>query len=257
MAIQGLEFDSPTLVDGGHEQKAIVNTASGKQPVNAPTVEDIKRIAKGEAEKAAEAASATEWEKSVKDKVYYDADEEKLFFKTPCGYEFTITDINTHFKFELGDFDELVFDFSYLQLGRDDVSRIYIDTDEETMRVPYLIADDIYNIDESDSVSTNDLLDGNRIYKHKILIEDTQNDYVFYFEFYNSSPAEIDDPEVIANDKQFELCVGRFVNRSTTPYTNEVGIISEIDQGDIHVLHGSTEYIFSTQVDVYDTVTQC
>lgn len=50
MAIQGLEFDKPTLVDGGHEQKAIVNTASGKQPVNAPTVEDIKRIAKGEAE---------------------------------------------------------------------------------------------------------------------------------------------------------------------------------------------------------------
>lgn len=50
MAIQGLEFDRPTLVDGGHEQKAIVNTASGKQPVNAPTVEDIKRIAKGEAE---------------------------------------------------------------------------------------------------------------------------------------------------------------------------------------------------------------
>lgn len=50
MVIQGLEFDKPTLVDGGHEQKAIVNTASGKQPVNAPTVEDIKRIAKGEAE---------------------------------------------------------------------------------------------------------------------------------------------------------------------------------------------------------------
>lgn len=50
MAIQGLEFDKPTLVDGGHEQKAIVNTASGKQHVNAPTVEDIKRIAKGEAE---------------------------------------------------------------------------------------------------------------------------------------------------------------------------------------------------------------
>lgn len=50
MSVQGLEFDKPTLVDGGHEQKAIVNTASGKQPVNAPTVEDIKRIAKGEAE---------------------------------------------------------------------------------------------------------------------------------------------------------------------------------------------------------------
>lgn len=50
MAIQGLEFEKPTLVDGGHERKAIVNTASGKQPVNAPTVEDIKRIAKGEAE---------------------------------------------------------------------------------------------------------------------------------------------------------------------------------------------------------------
>ena len=50
MSVQGLEFDKPKLVDGGHEQKAIVNTASGKQPVNAPTVEDIKRIAKGEAE---------------------------------------------------------------------------------------------------------------------------------------------------------------------------------------------------------------
>lgn len=60
MAIQGLEFDKPTLVNGGHEQKAIVNTASGKQPVNAPTVEDIKRIAKGEAEKAVDASNQEE-----------------------------------------------------------------------------------------------------------------------------------------------------------------------------------------------------
>lgn len=50
MAIQGLEFDKPKLENGGQSQEAIVVTSPDKQPVNAPTVEDIKRIAKGEAE---------------------------------------------------------------------------------------------------------------------------------------------------------------------------------------------------------------
>ena len=54
-----LNFEKPTLKNGGHEQKAIVNTASGKQPVNAPTVEDIKRIAKGEAETEGDISSIT------------------------------------------------------------------------------------------------------------------------------------------------------------------------------------------------------
>ena len=108
----------------------------------------------------------------------------------------------------------------------------------------------------SNEINTNDLERGSRIYKHRILINDTQNDYAFYFEFYNSSPDEIDDVDIIAYDKQFELCTGMFVNRNTTPYTHEVGIISEIDQGDIHVLHGNTERIFGAVV-VTDTVTQC
>ena len=67
MAIQGLEFDKPTLVDGGHEQKAIVNTANGKQPVNAPTVEDIKRIAKGIAEEEAEQEGSKSYTKAESD----------------------------------------------------------------------------------------------------------------------------------------------------------------------------------------------
>lgn len=50
MAKNDLLFDKPKLENGGQSQEAIVVTSPGKQPVNAPTVEDIKRIAKGEAE---------------------------------------------------------------------------------------------------------------------------------------------------------------------------------------------------------------
>ena len=252
-----LLFDKPTLVNGGQSKDAVVVTSPDKQHVNAPTVEDIQKIAKGIAEKEAEAASATEWEKSVKDKVYYDADEEELFFETPYGYEFTITDTNTHFGFKLGDNDELVFDFSYLQLGRDDFSRIYIDTDENTMRVPFFIADDIYNIDKSGSVNTTDLLDGNRIYKHKITIEDTTNKYLFAFEFYNSSPDEIDDFDTISYDTNFEFCVGVFVNKNTNPYTRKIGILNVVYQGEITIMfNDGSEHTF-TEGDVSDTITQC
>ena len=54
-----LLFDKPKLENGGQSQEAIVVTSPDKQPGNAPTIEDIKRIAKGEAEES----SATEWEK--------------------------------------------------------------------------------------------------------------------------------------------------------------------------------------------------
>lgn len=67
MAIQGLEFDKPTLVDGGHEQKAIINTASGKQPTNTPTVEEIQQIAKGIAQKEAETEGSKSYTKTESD----------------------------------------------------------------------------------------------------------------------------------------------------------------------------------------------
>lgn len=242
-----LLFDKPKLENGGQSQEAIVVTSPDKQHVNAPTVEDIQRIAKGIAEKEAEAASATEWEKSVKDHISYDEEDENLVF-TVDDLEGYMNDSTLYFVWNANSI-EIAVEERYIDL----VGSWTIGSEERAIN--YVYVENIID-DDGNGVETAHLLDGARIYKHRILIDDTQSDYAFYFEFYNSSPDEIDNVDVIAYNKQFELCPGMFVDRNTTPYTHEVGIISEIDQGDIHILHGTTEHIFYDPV-VTDTVTQC
>lgn len=76
MAKNDLLFDKPTLVDGGRSQEnAVVNTAPKENTVNPPTVEDIKRIAKGETEKAVAEGSSLKTKLAT---IEYDSDELKI-----------------------------------------------------------------------------------------------------------------------------------------------------------------------------------
>ena len=155
MSVQGLEFDKPKLVDGGHEQKSIVNTASGKQPVNAPTVEDIKRIAKGEAEES----SATEWEKDLKPNLYYRKNRDAIVA-------------------------EKKIETTGLQLTGDDQA-IAFDSSEDAF---------LYEDYDQTATPLKNLTDGYRVFRHEITIEfkvGTATHYL-YFTAYSSSQDAIE-----------------------------------------------------------------
>ena len=257
MAIQGLEFDKPTLVDGGHEQKAIVNTASGKQHVNAPTVEDIKRIAKGEAEQAAEAASATEWEKSVKDHLY--EEDGYVVAHSTYGLSIVVTDINKGVTIGTdANNDALTFDFSYLQLGYSDRSDMYIDVDEQEIGCTSVRCECITDSETDGVVYAENLLNGKRVYKHDITIEgrlegETTGSKFLYITVYNSSQNEIDS---LAELEDIAVgAVGMFEAAS-----NEIAYISEISltYNTISIL-GSTSgrKAMDTILDIVDDITQC
>lgn len=129
MSVQGLEFDKPTLENGGRSQEAIVVTSPDKQHVNAPTVEDIKRIAKGEAEtegnksytkaesdakflSKTDAASSYAAKDSVYTKTESDAKYQKKYTNTVVAFlvpksdtqnDFETSDMNNISKLNVGD----------------------------------------------------------------------------------------------------------------------------------------------------------
>ena len=254
MAIQGLEFDKPTLVDGGHEQKAIVNTASGKQHVNTPTVEDIQKIAKGIAEKEAEAASATEWEKSVKDHLY--EEDGYVVAKSSYGLLIYITDIARGITIGTDIYnDALCLNFEgQLELGLSDRSNMYIDVNEQEIGCTSVRCEYITDSETDGVVYAENLLDGNRIYRHSISV--VKSPLSIQFVFYNSSP------EAITSIADLEEMVGATIVGSGCRYVDgngnsHVAAIEDVAGGEIDVVYEGGVSSFDNTSTYYDDVSQC
>ena len=248
-----LNFEKPTLENGGQSQEAIVGTSPDKQPVNAPTVEDIKRIAKGEAE----AASATEWEKSIKDHLY--EEDSYVVACSTYGLVIVVTDINKGVTIGTDtDNDTLTFDFSYLQLGYSDRSGMYIDVEEQEIGCTSVRCEYITDSETEGVVCAENLLNGKRVYKHDITIEgrlegETTGSKFLYITVYNSSQNEIDslaELEDIASG-----AVGMFEAAS-----NEIAYISGVSltYNTISILGSTSGSIgMDTILDIADDITQC
>lgn len=252
MSVQGLEFDKPTLVDGGHEQKAIVNTASGKQPVNAPTVEDIKRIAKGEAEQAAEAASATEWEKSIKDCIFIN-DDGKL--EINCG-ETKITVDNSTVEFAFyGNKLQFLVEEAGIEFIENNVTggwAVGYNEPISNLLVANLNVDTAFVVD-GEEVEPTDLIQGNRIYRHQVTITDGTKS--FRFVIYNSSETEIDDfTEYLDGNLSIKNVAGHYQDSSTSTY--KIAIIEDTNQ-ELRVGYDGGYNDFPYTSTVTDDVTQC
>ena len=217
MSVQGLEFDKPKLVAGGHEQKAIVNTPSGNQPVNAPTVEDIKRIAKGEAEES----SATEWEKSVKDHVNYNATADSVDIDTNLGVD--------------GD----------------------IQSTQKVLATEGIVADTLYGFDDS-SVETLDLMEGNRTFRHELQIEleIDEDDYYLYIGITNSSSEEINTDFRLANVSHECTFVSGMLYNSTSE-ESVIVLVELVNRTEVSVRYVDGTTASGTFVAVEDIVTQC
>lgn len=244
MAIQGLEFEKPTLVDGGHEQKAIVNTASGKQPVNAPTVEDIKRIAKGEAEES----SATEWEKDLKPLVYWDKANERLIMFNENNTGLVIDGSYVEGYFEGNLVFEIGLEEQYLEFKSD---YGYIGYDYPLQHVwTEAILDG-----NSNEIDTNDLERGNRIYRHSVLLTKSSDNIKFKFVVYNSSPDEFDNFGDYLDNDRLEGVAGLIYDIAND--LKYIGIISVV-AGTMDVIYNGTVITFSdTTTTISDSVEQC
>lgn len=252
MAIQGLEFDKPTLVDGGHEQKAIVNTASGKQPVNAPTVEDIKRIAKGEAEQAAEAASATEWEKSVKDNIFINSDG---YLEIKNG-ESSIIVSNSVIKFGFyGNQLEFLMEEAGIEFIEDNQAGGWSLGYNEPIN--YMLVDNL-TLETAlwvggEEVEPTDLIQGNRIYRHQITFTDGTKS--FHFVIYNSSEEEMDDfVTYFDGNLSIKNVVGRYQDSSNS--TSKIATIDSTHQSLLVGYDGGYNDFPDTST-ITDDVTQC
>lgn len=245
-----LLFDKPTLIDGGQSKEAIVVTSPDKQPVNTPTVEDIKKIAKGEAEQAAEAASATEWEKSVKDKIYMDNDGHLVI-------------TNGELKITFPKWNDQ--DGKITILGGNLENKIEIDMNNATIAAlprgtwqnyGYLTleAESLFDQD-GDDVYVSNLMNGQRTYKHSLTF-DTDNGTYFYVNIFTSDMLEIDYNNM-ERVKLADGCSGLYEATAIVPaYLEEIyELEGNIYKARIRLADGT---IVDTEViDIVDVVTEC